>query len=30
MKSTNNAQINTRVYWNYIYNTPAKAQEYWM
>jgi ubiquinone/menaquinone biosynthesis C-methylase UbiE len=29
MKSTNNEQINTKVYWDYIYNTPAKKKEYW-
>jgi len=29
MKSTNNPQINTRTYWNYIYNTDAKNKEYW-
>jgi ubiquinone/menaquinone biosynthesis C-methylase UbiE len=29
MKATNNEQINTKLYWNYIYNTPAKFKEYW-
>lgn len=30
MKATGNPQINTRVYWNYIYTTPAKRKEYWV
>jgi len=29
MQRTNNPQINTKVYWNYIYTTPAKEEEYW-
>jgi 2-polyprenyl-3-methyl-5-hydroxy-6-metoxy-1,4-benzoquinol methylase len=29
MKRTGNDQINTRVYWNYIYENKAKQQEYW-
>jgi len=29
MKPTGNSQINTRVYWNYIYTTPAKEKDYW-
>lgn len=29
MKPTGNPQINSRVYWNYIYNTPAKEEAYW-
>lgn len=29
MKATGNPQINTKVYWNYIYTTPAKAVDYW-
>lgn len=29
MIRTNNPQINTKIYWNYIYNTPAKKLEYW-
>lgn len=26
---TGKLQINTKVYWNYIYTTPAKEKEYW-
>lgn len=29
MIRTTNEQINTKTYWNYIYNTPAKEKEYW-
>jgi len=29
MRATNNEQINTKVYWNYIYTTPAKYKDYW-
>lgn len=29
MQATNNPQINSRTYWNYIYTTPAKEKEYW-
>lgn len=29
MKRTNNDQLNTKVYWNYIYTTPAREVEYW-
>jgi ubiquinone/menaquinone biosynthesis C-methylase UbiE len=29
MKRTNEDQINTRQYWNYIYTTPAKTLDYW-
>ena len=29
MKTTGDNQINTRVYWNYIYTTPAREIEYW-
>ena len=29
MKPTGNPQINSKVYWNYIYNTPAKEVAYW-
>jgi len=29
MKPTGNPQINSKIYWNYIYNTPAKEVEYW-
>lgn len=29
MKSTGNPQTNTKIYWNYIYTTPAREQEYW-
>lgn len=29
MKPTNNLQVNSRVYWNHIYTTPAKEVEYW-
>lgn len=29
MKQTGNSQINTRVYWNHIYTTPAREVEYW-
>lgn len=29
MQRTDNIQINTKVYWNHIYTTPAKSQDYW-
>jgi ubiquinone/menaquinone biosynthesis C-methylase UbiE len=29
MKRTNEVQINSKGYWNYIYTTPAKVVEYW-
>ena len=29
MKRTHNDQINTKIYWNHIYTTPAKEVEYW-
>jgi len=29
MKRTDELQINSRTYWNYIYTTPAKAVDYW-
>jgi 2-polyprenyl-3-methyl-5-hydroxy-6-metoxy-1,4-benzoquinol methylase len=29
MKRTNEPQINTKPYWNYIYTTPAKRVDYW-
>jgi ubiquinone/menaquinone biosynthesis C-methylase UbiE len=29
MIPTGNDNINSKVYWNYIYTTPAKLQEYW-
>ncbi len=29
MLKTGNSQINTKVYWDYIYTTPAKEIEYW-
>jgi ubiquinone/menaquinone biosynthesis C-methylase UbiE len=29
MQRTNEPQINTRTYWNYVYTTPAKNAEYW-
>ena len=29
MQKTNNPQINTKQYWNQIYTTPAKLEEYW-
>lgn len=29
MKRTNEDQINSKPYWNYIYTTPAKAVDYW-
>jgi len=29
MKRTDNLQVNTKTYWNYIYTTPAKKAEYW-
>jgi len=29
MLKTGNDQINTRVYWDYIYTTPAKEKDYW-
>lgn len=29
MKPTGNPQINTKIYWNYIYSSKAKQYEYW-
>ena len=29
MQQTGNPQVNTKIYWNYIYTTPAKAKDYW-
>lgn len=29
MKKTGNPQINTKVYWNHIYTSEAKTQDYW-
>lgn len=29
MKSTNNPNINTRTYWNFMYMNPEKEREYW-
>ena len=29
MKLIGNEQINSKIYWNYIYTTPARAKEYW-
>jgi ubiquinone/menaquinone biosynthesis C-methylase UbiE len=29
MQRTTNDQINSKVYWDYIYTTPARKQEYW-
>lgn len=29
MKRTYNPQINSKVYWDYVYSTSAKQQEYW-
>jgi ubiquinone/menaquinone biosynthesis C-methylase UbiE len=29
MKPTGNPQINSKIYWDYIYNTPAKEVAYW-
>ena len=29
MRATGNQQINSRIYWNHIYTTPAREKEYW-
>ena len=29
MQRTDNVQINSKVYWDYVYTTPAKQKEYW-
>lgn len=29
MIRTDNPQLNTKIYWNYIYTTPAKEADYW-
>ena len=29
MKSTGNMQINSKIYWDYIYTTPAREMDYW-